>query len=161
MLRTSIQRTRRTKVTEPKRIITTGSKSWRDWSTLHNALGEAYRYFDKAADTVVIDGGDRSGMDQEMGANFIANETWGSWFAVGYPVETYPAEEDPDTGQVLYRERNAKMIARGADLCLAFMPKVVDLPLSVDVSDAVDCVQRAFEAGIPVIIYEENPFNVG
>lgn len=146
-------------MTEPKRILVTGDRLWRDWSTLHNALVDAYWRFDRDPNIVVVDGGDRTNMDQDIGADFVANNTWGSWLR--WPVESYPAEKDPNTGRLLYRERNAKMIALGADLCLGFMPREVRVPLGVNISDAVDCVQQAQDAGIPVIIYEENPFNVG
>ena len=75
------------------------------------------------------------------GADRIAADTWRAW---GYPVEGHPAERGPD-GRVLGPERNARMVALGADLCLAF-----PLPAS---RGTRNCMALARAAGIPVYEY--------
>lgn len=61
------------------------------------------------------------------------------------PVEGHPAEFGPN-GRVLGPERNARMVALGADECPAF-----PLPSS---RGTRNCIRLAREAGITVTVYE-------
>ena len=93
------------------RILVTGSRDWSDAERVFDALAE------------VIDGPDWTIVhgDCPTGADALA-DFWGRM--TGYPLERHPAEWnrpdgsfDPAAGP----RRNAKMVALGADFCLAFI----------------------------------------
>ena len=118
------------------RILVTGSRDWTDAETIRRALSEAWHWLGRPRDAVLVQGECHLG-----GADKIAADTWRAW---GYPVEGYPAERDAN-GRVLGPERNAHMVALGADLCLAF-----PLPSS---RGTRNCMRLAREAGIPVRVF--------
>lgn len=122
----------------PRRILVTGSRDWSDEQIIRSALSLAWHDLGKPADAVLVQGECHLG-----GADKIAADTWSGW---GYPIEGHPAERDAN-GRILGPERNARMVALGADLCLAF-----PLPSS---RGTRNCMRLAREAGIPVRIYEE------
>lgn len=118
------------------RILVTGSRDWTDTETIRQALSNVWRGLGQPADAVLVHGACHLG-----GADQIASEIWDSW---GYWVEPHPAEMGPD-GHVLGPQRNAEMVALGADVCLAF-----PLPQS---RGTRNCMRLAREAGIPVRVY--------
>lgn len=118
------------------RILVTGSRDWTDTETIRRALSEAWHRLGRPHDAVLVQGECHLG-----GADKIAADTWRTW---GYPVEGHPAGRGPG-GRVLGPERNARMVALGADLCLAF-----PLPSS---RGTRNCMRLAREAGIPVYIF--------
>lgn len=123
-----------------RRILVTGSRDWTDERIIRSALSLALRDLGEPTNAVLVQGECHLG-----GADKIAADTWRGW---GYPVEGHPAERDVN-GRVLGPERNARMVALGADLCLAF-----PLPSS---RGTKNCMRLAREAGIPVRVYEEVP----
>lgn len=120
----------------PKRILVTGSRDWVDEAVVRGALSEAWNDLGRPTNAVLVQGECHLG-----GADKIAADTWRGW---GFPVEGHPAERGPD-GRVLGPERNARMVALGADLCLAF-----PLPSS---RGTKNCMRLAREAGIAVRVY--------
>ena len=118
------------------RILVTGSRDWADVGIIQRALAEAWDRLGRPDDATLVQGECHLG-----GADRIAADTWRAW---GYPVEGHPAERGPD-GRVLGPERNARMVALGADLCLAF-----PLPAS---RGTRNCMALARAAGIPVYEY--------
>jgi len=127
-----------------QRILVTGSRDWTDAETIRRALSEAWHKLGRPRDAVLVQGECHLG-----GADKIAADTWAGW---GYPVEGHPAERDAN-GRVLGPERNARMVALGADLCLAF-----PLPSS---RGTRNCMRLAREAGIPVLVYSPGQPNGG
>lgn len=121
----------------PKRLLITGSRDWTDRDTIDHALAEAWIEWGRPEDAVLVHGACHLG-----GADIIAEEIWRSRFL---PYEGHPAKMGPD-GHVLGPERNARMVALGADLCLAFV-----LPGS---RGTRNCIRLAREAGIPVRVFE-------
>lgn len=119
------------------RILVTGSRDWTDRETIDRALWLAWTDLGASRDTVLVQGECHLG-----GADLIAKDIWESH---GLPIESHPAQFGPG-GRVLGPERNARMVALGADLCLAF-----PLPSS---RGTRNCMRLAREAGIPVRIYE-------
>ena len=122
------------------RILVTGSRDWADRGAVIDALWEAWIDLGRRGDTVLVQGECHLG-----GADLIAKDVWEQ---CGLPVESHPAEMGPD-GHVLGPERNARMVALGADLCLAF-----PLPSS---RGTKNCMRLAREAGIPVRVIFTTP----
>lgn len=120
-----------------KRILVTGSRDWTDRDTIARALFAAWLDLDRPVDAVLVHGACHLG-----GADTIAAEIWAKQ---GYPVDPHPAKRDPVTGRILGPQRNAQMVALGADLCLAF-----PLPSS---RGTRNCIRLAREAGIPTRIF--------
>jgi hypothetical protein len=75
------------------------------------------------------------------GVDLIADRMARRW---GWDVEEHPADVTPD-GKILGPARNARMVAAGADLCLAFPD-----PRS---RGTWDCLRKAANAGIPGRVY--------
>lgn len=119
-----------------KRILVTGSRDWTDEATVRRALSWAWDTLGRPHDAVLVQGECHLG-----GADKIAADTWAGW---GFPVEGHPAEMGPD-GRVLGPERNARMVALGADICLAF-----PLPSS---RGTRNCMRLAREAGMEVRVF--------
>ncbi|MBM4469839.1 DUF2493 domain-containing protein [Rhodococcus hoagii] len=123
-----------------RRILVTGSRDWTDRETIGRALLGVWCEWDRPLDTVLVHGDCHLG-----GADAIAAEIWAKQ---GFPVEPHPAKRDPVTGRVLGPQRNAKMVALGADICLAF-----PLPSS---RGTRNCIRLAREAGIPTRIFNHS-----
>ena len=118
----------------PPRILVTGSRHWTDRDRIVAALTEAGKKYGRTA--VLVHGDCHLG-----GADRIAAEVWTRW---GLTVESHPAEITTE-GRILGSARNARMVAAGADVCLAF-----PLPSS---RGTRNCMRLAREAGIPVVTY--------
>lgn len=107
-------------MTNPYRILVTGSRDWDDVTTIGAALEQA-----------VIDAGDRPILVVHgacpSGADWHADDyaRWMRGKGVAIDVEQHPAQNHPtqDFGPwpAAGPRRNAHMIALGADLCLAFV----------------------------------------
>lgn len=118
------------------RILVTGARDWTDEETIYRALLSAWDSFDRDPQAVLVHGACHLG-----GADIIARDIWRSW---GLADEAHPAEMGPN-GHVLGPQRNARMVALGADVCLAF-------PLSTS-RGTRNCMRLAREAGIKVVAY--------
>ena len=105
-------------MTNPYRILVTGSRSWDDVAAVHAALEAAYRST-RATPVVVVHGACPRGADEHARAWAVEMSRQGR------PVleEAHPANWRP--GGFLDRgagfRRNAEMVALGADVCLAFI----------------------------------------
>ncbi len=122
-----------------KRILVTGDRRWTDETIIHNALAQAWRDLGSEYDTVLVHGACHLG-----GADIIAERLWRDAML---PYEGHPARRTSE-GKTLGPERNARMVALGADLCLAFVT-----PKS---RGTRNCMRLARESGIPVRVYESN-----
>lgn len=120
----------------PPRLLVTGFRYWKNRDVIQTALYHAWTDLGSRPDTVLVQGECPFG-----GADRIAKEIWEMW---GFPVESVPAEYSP-TGQLLGPKRNAEMVRRGADLCLAFP--------APESRGTQNCMRLAREAGIPVRTY--------
>jgi hypothetical protein len=105
-------------MTNPYRILVTGSRSWDDPAAVHAALEAAYRNT-RAAPVVVVHGACPHGADEHARAWAV------EMIRQGRPVleEPHPAYWRP--GGKLDRaagfRRNAEMVNLGANVCLAFI----------------------------------------
>lgn len=119
----------------PYRILVTGSRELSPASAqiIRNAFYEVFRATDWRP--VVLVHGDAQGVDK-IAASLAA--------AAGWTLEPHAADWD-GRGKVAGPERNMRMVAAGADICLAF-------PRSGS-RGTWDCIRRAADAGIPVRIY--------
>lgn len=111
------------------RILITGSRTWTDDRAIRAAL-EPWR----APGAVLVHGDAR-------GADRIAAAIWRHWHL---PVEVDPAAWERD-GRRAGLLRNARMVARGADVCLAFIHNRS--------RGACHCAALAEAAGIPTHRY--------
>lgn len=119
-----------------KRILITGSRDWWDVEVVRAALLE---HAPTEGEVVVVHG-DARGADRI--AATLAEE-------FGWATEPHPA--DWNLGKHAGPRRNARMVARGAAVCLAF-----PLPNRDDPSRRTgteDCIAAAQRARIPVRIY--------
>lgn len=113
-----------------ERVFITGSREWRDDTTIRWALVEHV-----PLGAILVHGTAR-------GADTVAAEFWAPFGS----VEPHPADWDR-YGRRAGHVRNAEMVAAGADLCLAFIR---------DRSPgATGCAALAEAAGIHVITYTE------
>lgn len=116
------------------RILVTGSRGWKNWIFIREALKGAWADWDYPASVTVIHGGAR-------GADMMADIEAGCF---GWRVKIYR----PDWEQYGKRAgfiRNLEMVKAGADICLAFI---------LDCSrGATHCADAAERAGIPVRRY--------
>lgn len=113
-----------------KRLLVTGSRHGWDEERLRLALDRAWYELSEDDAEVVLVHGVAPGVDTQA-AEY--------WISRGRLVETHPAawrEEGPAAGPI----RNSKMVALGADLCLAFG----------DGKGTTDCARKAEAAGIPL-----------
>lgn len=128
------------------RILVTGSRDWTDASAVVAALDEAASLGDEV---VVVHG------DCPTGADRIAAE----WVQAQHdqPFDPRIGEEphpaDWSLGRKAGPERNAAMVARGADLCLAFIGNCTsprcNRPRPHDSHGATGCANLAERADIP------------
>ena len=113
-----------------RRVLVTGSRTWTAQQAIAGALREHHQ-----PGAVLVSGA------CPRGADAIAELLWSSW---GGRVERHPA--DWSTGRSAGMERNAAMVAAGADVCLAFIR---------DASPGARHTARLAElAGIPVHRYD-------
>ncbi|MBO3744898.1 DUF2493 domain-containing protein [Streptosporangiaceae bacterium NEAU-GS5] len=104
-------------MTQTRRVLVTGSRTWTDTATIHAAVVAEWG---DGMTTLVSDGCPR-------GADAIAESIWQSR---GGHVERHPADWTRD-GQRAGLIRNADMVTRGADLCLAFIHNDSPAPATV------------------------------
>lgn len=135
------------------RVLVTGSRDWPDDFEVDDTLSEveAQREDGPGSPFVVVHGA------CPTGADFYASRWVKGW--VGYPVEggEYVVEEphpaDWSRGRKAGPERNAAMVALGADLCLAFIGPCTSprcyKPEPHDSHGATGCADLAEAAGIP------------
>ncbi|MDX2794626.1 SLOG family protein [Streptomyces scabiei] len=106
-------------MTNPYRVLVTGSRSWDDVAAVHAALEAAYRST-RATPVVVVHGACPHGADEHARAWAVEMSRQGK------PVleEAHPANWRPSGGQLDRAagfRRNAEMVALGADVALAFI----------------------------------------
>jgi hypothetical protein len=128
------------------RLLVTGSRSWISAAPVYNAiLQNAQR-----GDTLVV--GDASGAD------FIARAFWMNTYG---PVERHAISnaEWREHGKRAGILRNERMVASGADLCLAFIELCRDPACHGrtphGTHGATHCARAARKAGIPVLTWGE------
>ncbi len=118
------------------RLLVTGSRDWTDRDAVeHEIEAVERRYGWDYAGLVLVHGAAR-GLDK-IAASVCNGRGWA--------IEAHPASWGVQ-GLAAGKLRNSEMVARGADLCLAF-----PLPGS---KGTWDCVQKAHAAGIPVKLVE-------
>lgn len=118
-----------------RRILVTGWRNWprHDAHVIHRALDTAVQLYVYPGEPItVVEGACPYG-----GADTYARE-WAT--RRGHGVESHPASRDT-AGRLLGPERNAEMVAAGADVCVAFPG-----PRS---RGTYDCMRRAVAARIP------------
>lgn len=118
---------------DPKRVLITGSRNWRDLRVIYDVLNIQWRI---DPDAILVSGA------CPTGADCIAENVWEGF---GGKVERHPADWDTH-GKAAGPRRNQEMVDLGADVCLAF-------PLP-DSRGTRHCMAAAERAGIPVIVYE-------
>lgn len=121
------------------RILVTGSRELSPASegividALRMAHGDAFQ-LDRHGEIVLVHGA-AAGIDR-LAAEIAERAGWA--------LEAHRADWE-GRGKIAGPERNARMVAAGADICLAF-------PRSGS-RGTWDCIRRAADAGIPVRIY--------
>lgn len=127
------------------RILLTGSREFHDRVAIRDALGAMVAKFSRGdgawscSDITLVHGGAR-------GADTIAEAVATAW---GWTIERHPCtnEDWAAQGRSAGPRRNARMVALGADVCVAF-------PLG-EARGTRNCMGLAEAAGIPVINYGE------
>lgn len=132
-------------MSHPPRILVTGSRAWVDRDTIRSALLtqiNAAVFADDSRWPVLVHGGCPTGADA------IADEVWRDlmtrYTSLDAP-EVHPADWRTE-GRAAGPKRNARMVALGAAVCLAF-------PLG-ESRGTRGCMALARKAGIPVIDYD-------
>jgi hypothetical protein len=128
------------------RILVTGSRDWKNWETIQQAISEVT--FDIGFELItVIHGGCPTGADQ-------AADTIGS--TAGFAVEIHDAMWQL-YGSKAGPMRNQEMVDASADVCLAFvMPCQKSGCRRIKPHDShgtADCIERARKAGIRTWVY--------
>ncbi len=117
-------------MSEPSRILVTGSRTWEDAGVIAGALAGYYR--DGA---ILVSGA------CPRGADALAEEYWA---LLGGEIERHPADWARFGRRAGFR-RNAEMVNLGADACCAFIRD--------GSRGASHCAGLARAAGIPVRLY--------
>ncbi|MFD4474652.1 SLOG family protein [Streptomyces sp. NPDC058471] len=105
-------------MTPPYRVLVTGSRDWSDVRAVTAALDEAYEAAPNDRMFVVVHGDCPTGADA-MARGWAAS-AWASSGEWGVDQDPFPAAwrlHGKQAGPI----RNARMVAAGADLCLAFV----------------------------------------
>jgi hypothetical protein len=124
------------------RVLVTGSRNWVDRDAIYSMM---IAQWDKAGrgPMTLVTGAQRS-YDPTLkvfyGADYLAESVA---HELGWEVEQYPADWDT-YGRAAGPIRNAQMVEKGADVCLAF-------PMTGS-RGTIDCMRRAKIARIPVIV---------
>lgn len=98
-------------MTNPYRILVTGSRDWTDRQTVWDALAPIARALPADQDLVLVHGGCPTGADAMC-------DEWARGF--GAVIEVHPANWAKH-GRAAGPIRNAEMVNAGADLALAFI----------------------------------------
>jgi hypothetical protein len=123
---------------KPYRVLVTGSTNWDDIETLWAALDAEFDHAQAAGRNVIVIQGGANGADM-LAKNWVLRN-----LKAGVMPETHPARwcdhgvYNPQAG----RARNRRMVALGADVCLAFIRN--------GSAGATHCARLAEEAGITV-----------
>lgn len=128
--------TKTTKTKEPKRVLITGSRTFKDRNCIKNALLDIVAEYGR--DAILVTGACPKGADR------IAEEIWRSLF---HCVEKHPADWEK-YGKRAGFIRNQFMVDLGADLCLAFRAPEGEISNGTD-----HCIAAAKKAGIPVRMF--------
>lgn len=120
----------------PKRLLVTGSRDWDDKHAMEMALFNAYSRFagGVTGGQVTLIHGDARGADKMAGHIWLKHKAG--------PLEIVRADWHRYGKRAGYM-RNAEMVKRGADLCVAFIKN--------SSRGATMCADLAEEAGIEVI----------
>ncbi|OEU86133.1 hypothetical protein DB35_09955 [Streptomyces abyssalis] len=133
-------------MTDIRRVLVTGSRSWEDGRQTADALREAWSEAlqDGADSILVVHGACPHGADREAADWCLSN---------GVPDEPHPADWEKDGSDAGYI-RNQRMVAAGADVCLVFIAPCASgkcrRPKPHNSHDANACAELAKDAGIPV-----------
>lgn len=124
---------------DQKRVLVTGSRTYRDHQRIKTALHSAWILLGAPKDCVLVHGA-------ADGADLIAAQTWA---AAGLPTDPHPVTKRQwrDIGGYAGNLRNERMVRKGADICLAFP--------NDDSSGTLHCIREAQEAGIPTFVLPE------
>jgi hypothetical protein len=125
--------------TGTRRVIVTGSRDWADAAVVRTALTRAWR--DGGQPLVVVHGACPTGADAIADAWAVEHEH------CGITVERWPANWRT-FGRAAGPARNTAMVAKGADLVLAF-------PLGRSAGTR-GCIAAARRAGLHVIVHESD-----
>lgn len=132
------------------RVLVTGSRDWDDQGTICRELDSLL--FAGDGTLTVVHGARPRGADAFAQAWALSWRHASSYGAV--TPEPHPADWSGPLRRAAGIQRNADMVALGADLCLAFlMPctrKNCTRPGPHDSHGAADCADRAEKAGIEV-----------
>lgn len=125
------------------RVLVTGSRKWRDRERIHAAM---LAQWDKAGrdEMALLHGAQRSfdpNTLEEYGADTLAA---GVARELHWLIEEYPADWE-QYGRAAGPIRNAQMVHAGPDVCLAFP--------TTGSRGTYDCMQHAYEAGVPVLVF--------
>jgi hypothetical protein len=114
------------------RVLVTGSRKWVDREAIYASM---IAQWDEAGrgETTLVHGAAK-------GADTLAASIA---YELGWTVEPYPADWD-QFGRAAGPIRNALMVSKGADVCLAF-------PFA-NSRGTIDCMRRCVIARIPVIV---------
>lgn len=126
------------------RILIAGSRDWTDADTIRQTLSSVRNALGPQPDDTLVSGACPTGADAIAEAH---------WRSKRLPVERHPA--DWSKGRCAGPERNAHMVALGADVCVAFIgpctsPRCHRLDLHPS-HGATGCADRARWAGIDVV----------
>lgn len=136
------------------RILITGSRDWGNYPAVKNALNDEYFRDDRSpcGPMIVVHGACGRGADAMAEAAARQMMAEGRWVA----PEPHPADwaTEPKRGGFI---RNAKMVALGADVCLAFVAPCTKAGCQNGKPHgshgATHCAALAERAGIPVRRY--------
>lgn len=118
------------------RVLITGSRDWPDEDIVGDAIIDLKNWYSFDWDDVVIVHG-----HCPTGADHYADIKAGRY---GLLVERHPANW-ARYGKGAGPKRNSEMVDKGADIVIAFMME--------GSRGTKDCVEKAKEAGLPVIVY--------
>lgn len=122
-------------MTDPARILVTGSRDWDDEEAIEKVLHNAFVTAGSRTDTVLVHGGAR-------GADAIAAALWSRQ---GLPTEEHRADWEAH-GRGAGHIRNGHMVRLGADVCYAFIRN--------GSKGATGCARLARDAMIPTYVFE-------
>lgn len=143
------------------RVLITASRTWPDWHGLRKAmLAQVTHAYRSDYDAVVFVHGGAIGGDTfcEQYVQIMKGFGW----PVDSEVHSVTKAEWSEFGGRAGHMRNERMVAKGADICLAFLERCTrprcDRPKPHDTHGTAGCVKAAQRAGIEVV--EHRPAGV-